>query len=210
MVSVPALSKIGLFGGTFDPIHIGHLIVAEWVWDALALDTVFFIPNNIHPFQKRQSISAGDLRLKMLELAIRSFPQFQISPYELQRKEVSYTIDTLRYFRKQYPNAQLNVIIGADNLADFDKWKEPQAILQEAQLVVYNRKGAAKKIDAPNIVYLETPHIEISSTQIRERLRNGRSCQALLPADVYRFIVDNGLYLIWPQSAPRIPRKNKL
>jgi len=186
--------KIGLFGGTFDPIHIGHLIVAEWVWDALALDTVFFIPTNIHPFRKRQSISAGDVRLKMLESALQPFAGFQISPYELQRKEVSYTIDTLRYFRSQYPRAELYVIIGADNVQDFDKWKEPQAILQEAQLVVYKRKGMQKKMDHPNIVYLDTPHIEISSTQIRERLRAGRSCQALLPAEVYRFIVDNGLY----------------
>ncbi len=186
--------KIGLFGGTFDPVHVGHLIVAEWVWDALSLDRVIFIPNLIHPFHKRQGISEAAPRLKMLELALASFPQFEISQFELQREQVSYTIDTVRYFRSRFPEAQIYVIIGADNLEEFDQWKEPQAILQLAHLVVYNRKGYQKKIESDRIIYLKTPHIEISSTQIRERLKNGQACRALLPSEVYDFILEKKLY----------------
>lgn len=186
--------KIGLFGGTFDPVHIGHLIVAEWVCDALGLDRIIFVPNRIHPFHKRQGISESQARFEMLQLALRPFPKFEISRFELDRDRVSYTIDTVRHFKERFPNAELFVIIGADNLDEFDKWKEPQAILQLAHLVVYNRKGYHKRPESGRIIYLETPHIEISSTQIRERLKNGQACRALLPGEVYDYILKHHLY----------------
>ncbi len=188
--------KIGLFGGTFDPIHIGHTIVAEWIWDALHLDRVIFIPNFIHPFHKRQGISDARYRLRMLQLALSDFPQFEISTIEIDREGVSYTIDTIRHFQQKYADTQLFLIVGTDNLHDFWKWKEPQNILTEARMVVYNRKGFSvdPKFKKENIVFLETPHIEISSTEIRQRIQNKRACQSLLHPGVYQFIKEHKIY----------------
>lgn len=192
----PSGNKIGLFGGTFDPIHIGHTIVAEWIWDALGLERIIFIPNYIHPFHKRQGISDVRYRLRMLQLALADFPQFDISTLEIDREGVSYTIDTIRYFQKKYANTQLFLLIGTDNLNDFWKWKEPENILKEAQLVVYNRKGFSvdPKFKKEKIVFLDTPHIEISSTEIRQRIQNNRACQSLLHPMVYQFIKEHKIY----------------
>ncbi len=190
------MKKIGLFGGTFDPIHIGHIIVAEWVQDALDLQTVFFIPNLIHPFGKRKDITPAEHRLNMLRLAVKPFERFRISDYEIQKGGISYAIETIEYFESQMPQARLYYFIGADNLADFHKWHRYEEILQKVQLVVYDRKEGQVPENLPKekIIFLQTPLIEISSTLIRERIRQGRAVRSLLPNGVPEYIREKGLY----------------
>ncbi len=196
MPSFSTLSKIALFGGTFDPVHLGHLIVAEWAWDALGLDKVIFIPNHIHPFRKRRDITPPEQRLDMLELALQAYPNFEVSSVELKRKGVSYTVDTLEYFHKTYPDSELFFLIGADNLLKFDEWKKPQRILELAKIVVYNRDDSQVESDTRNerIIYLNSPNIKISSTQIRERIKQGHSCKSMLPLKVWQYIEENHIY----------------
>ncbi len=188
--------KIALFGGTFDPVHLGHLIVAEWAWDVLNLDKVFFIPNHIHPFRKRKDITPPEQRLAMLELALQAYPDFEVSTVELERKGVSYTVDTLEYFHQTYPDSELFFLIGADNLLKFDQWKDPQRILELARIVIYNRDDSrnADHMRSDRITFLNSPNIKISSTQIRNRIKQGHSCQSMLPLNVWQYIEENHIY----------------
>ncbi len=190
------VTKIGLFGGTFDPIHIGHLIVAEWVQDALDLQTVYFIPNHIHPFGKRSDITSAEKRLRMLKIAIAPFKGFRLSDYEIRKGGVSYSIETIEYFRQKHPGTQLYYFIGADNLPEFHRWHRYEEILQNAQLVVYDRKEGHLPPHLPSerILFLKTPLIEISSTLIRERIEQGHAVQSLLPSGVWQYIQKSGLY----------------
>ncbi len=192
-----SVQKIGLFGGTFDPVHIGHLIVAEWVQDALNLQTVYFIPNLIHPFGKRSDIMPAEHRLNMLNIAVKPFERFQISDYEIRKGGVSYAIETIEHFRKEFPHVQLFYFIGADNLPEFHKWHRYQDILRKVRLVVYDRKEGhlPDNLPANRILFLQTPLIEISSTLIRERLKQGRAVRSLLPNGVLTYIKENRLYL---------------
>ncbi len=188
--------KIGLFGGTFDPIHIGHLIVAEWLQDALRLENVFFIPNLIHPFAKRSDITPAEHRLGMLRLALEPFEHFRISEYEIKKNGVSYSVETIEYFERQFPQAQLFFFIGADNLAEFHKWHRYKDILKKVRLVVYDRKEGTipPQLPADKILFLQTPLIEISSTLIRRRISRGQAVRSLLPHGVWDYIRQNGLY----------------
>lgn len=193
--SSPA-GKIGLFGGTFDPVHIGHLIVAEWVQDALDLQTVYFIPNFIHPFARKRNISPAEIRLHMLKMAIEPFKKFEISDFEIQKSSVSYAIETIEHFKTLFPNHQLFYFIGADNLPEFHKWHRYRDILEQARLVVYDRKEGYFPDNLPKekFVFLQTPLIEISSTLIRERIRQGKATRSLLPYGVLEYIQEKGLY----------------
>ncbi len=189
--------KIALFGGTFDPVHLGHLIVAEWAWDMLGLDKVFFIPNHIHPFRKRTNITPPEQRLAMLKLALQTYPDFEVSAVELERKGVSYTVDTLEYFHQEYPESELFFLIGADNLQKFDHWKQPERILKLARIVVYNRDDTNRTAiprRSSRFIYLNSPNIKISSTQIRERIKQGHSCKSMLPLNVWQYIEQNSIY----------------
>ncbi len=192
----PETDKIGLFGGTFDPVHIGHLIVAEWVQDALNLHKVFFIPNYMHPFGKRKNITSPEKRLHMLNLALQPFAQFEVCDYEIKKGGVSYSIDTIEYFQTTFPASPLYYFIGADNLPEFHRWHRYRDILEKVQLVVYDRKEGHLPSDLPaeRILFLKTPLIEISSTLIRERIGQGHAVQTLLPFGVWQYIRDNKLY----------------
>jgi nicotinate-nucleotide adenylyltransferase len=185
--------RIGLFGGTFDPVHLGHIIVAEWMQSKLDLEAVHFIPNYIHPFAKREDISNSSHRLKMLELALAEYPDFKICRYEIEKNEISYSIDTIRYFQKQYPDSQLFYLIGADNIAEFDLWKEADEIFKLATVVVFNRKGDDRN-QSGKFGYVDSPLIEISSSEIREHIKIGLPYQSFLHPDVYNYIEKNKLY----------------
>jgi nicotinate-nucleotide adenylyltransferase len=190
------LTRIGLFGGTFDPVHMGHLIVAEWVTDSLELDKTIFIPNNIHPFRKRGDIGKAGDRVKMIELAIRDYPRFDVSEVEIRREGVSYTIDTLQHFIREYTGASIYYMMGADNLKDFTSWKQPHEILKLVHLVLYNRPGTEldESLDHERMILIDSPYIEISSTHIRHRISRGRSFQSLVPPGVYQYIIRHKLY----------------
>lgn len=197
--------KIGLFGGTFDPLHIGHLVAARLAKEAMQLDRVIFIPAGIPPHKIGHDITAGDKRLQMVVLAVGYEPDFAVSDWEISQDEATYTVDTLEYFASQFPEDELYFIMGADMLCDLPNWKEPQRILQLAQIIGMKRPGFVVdecqskllQIFADGIErvhYVEMPGLEISSTWLRDRLRQRRSVDYLIPERVIRFIEENGLY----------------
>jgi len=185
--------RIGLFGGTFDPVHLGHTIVAEWMQFKLGLDEIHFIPNYIHPFAKRSDILNSTHRVKMLELALAGFSKFKICRYEIEKKEISYSVDTIRFFKKQFPGCKLYYLIGADNIKEFDYWKEADEILKLAVVVVFNRKGEFVD-EFDKFEYVDSPLIDISSSQIRKQIKNDQPYRSFLLPDVYNYIEQNKLY----------------
>jgi nicotinate-nucleotide adenylyltransferase len=192
--------KIGLYGGTFDPVHIAHLIIAERVRDTLHLDRVMFIPCAIPPHKLADGIATGAQRLTMLNLAIAGNPYFAVDDLELQRQGKSYTIDTVRQIieRHELAPGELHLIIGADNLRDFGSWRSPEEIASLCQLVVVERPhvmvpvlpGYVKRLHRVAI-----PLMGVSSTGLREMVRRGESIRYQVVPAVEQYIVSNKLYL---------------
>ncbi|MFM2012718.1 MAG: Nicotinate-nucleotide adenylyltransferase [Planctomycetota bacterium] len=209
-----ASKRIGIFGGSFDPIHLGHLLMAEQFRSELSLDTVKFIPAKISPFKLNYTPTADKHRLEMLKLAIGAHPNFEIDPIEIQRGGVSYTIDTVEQLQSNQPDATWFLLIGADSLKDFKKWKSPEKLLQSVQLVVARRGGCPepdwKELDglaseetlrAIQQIRLDIPVMEISSTVVRQRIETKRSIRYLVPAPVEVYIQEHQLYLP-PEASP--------
>lgn len=189
-------TKVGLFGGSFDPIHYGHLIIAEWLLSELQLDRVVFIPVAYHPFKSKKNLSPSFHRFKMVQMAIQPFSYFEVSDYEIKQNKISYTIDTLRYFRQQLPQTSFYFFIGGDNLSEFTLWKDYQSLLELATFVVYSRakETLPPELPAEKFVFAKAPLIEISSTLIRQRLKQGKPIQSLVPLEVWQYIQKHGLY----------------
>lgn len=209
-----ASKRIGIFGGSFDPIHLGHLLMAEQFRSELSLDTVKFIPAKISPFKLNYTPTADKHRLEMLKLAIGAHPNFEIDPIEIQRGGVSYTIDTVEQLQSNQPDATWFLLIGADSLKDFKKWKSPEKLLRSVQLVVARRGGCPepdwKELDglaseetlrAIEQIRLDIPVMEISSTAVRQRIETKRSIRYLVPAPVEVYIQEHQLYLP-PEASP--------
>ena len=194
------MSKIGIYGGSFDPIHHGHLILAEWVRDELGLQKIIFIPSAQHPFKNGKVITPGELRFRMVQKAIDPYPYFEISRVELDRAGISYTVDTLKQLRRidSLQNAELYYLIGMDNLNDFHLWKAPDEILKLCQLVALRRPGYDKEKPQnkywQQAIILDSPLLEISATMIRERRRAGKSIRSMVPPAVYELIEQHHLY----------------
>lgn len=190
------MSKVGIYGGTFDPIHMGHLITAELIKEIRKLDKIIFVPAFVAPHKQNERAAPPHERLKMVELAIGGCPYFDCSDFELKRGGISYTIDTIREFKIQ--NHKIELIIGYDNMLDFHKWKEPDRILELAKVVVLPRQ----KSDSPRrlnkffefVEFVSTPHIELSSTEIRSRIKNNKPIQFLVPDSVKEYIYEQKLY----------------
>lgn len=188
---------IGLFGGTFDPIHNGHLMIAEWLTEFLEIETTYFIPAKIHPFDKRPDITDEHHRLKMLQVVLEDYPKFALSEFETLKEEVSYSVDTIHHFSKNFPKKVLYFFIGSDNLDSFLKWKEPMEILKICHIVVYNRSNSINENDLynhPKVISIPTPIIEISSSQIRRRVARQMPFKSLVPKAVFEYINQNKLY----------------
>jgi len=187
--------KIGLFGGTFDPIHNGHLITIQNVLEKRKLDKVIFIPCNISPHKTIRNVSSPNHRLNMLKLAISNFPKFEFSDYEINKGGISYSIDTINHFKMTYPKIEL--IIGYDNFNVFDKWHKPDDIINECTVLVMKRKENAelkKNKYLKSVIILDTPTIDISSTEIRKRIKNGKYIDFFVPQKVRQYIIKNHLY----------------
>ncbi|MGC8766331.1 MAG: nicotinate-nucleotide adenylyltransferase [Brevinematia bacterium] len=189
--------KIAIFGGTFDPIHIGHLIVAEFSVDFFGLDKVIFVPSKVSPFKVGKSCFFSDEdRLKMIELAIEGNPRFEVSDFEIKRDEISYTYITVKHFLNVYKGNELFLIIGGDTFEGFTKWKEYKYILENVKLIVYPRLGYSLEIPKEievyrnKITFLEVPLIGISSTLIRQRIENAMSIRYLVRENVYEYILN--------------------
>ncbi len=192
------INNIGVLGGTFDPIHLGHLIIAEIVREEIALDQILFLPARIHPLKKNDRITPPGHRLRMLELAVRDNPAFSVSKMELQRENTSFTVDTLRQLRETFSTHTLYFLMGLDNVNQFHLWKEPEEIIRLCQVVVLGRPGIEPHEEArqflPYFKFLDIPLLEISSTDIRNRVRQGKSIRYLVPRDVENYIREHRLY----------------
>jgi nicotinate-nucleotide adenylyltransferase len=199
--------RLGIFGGTFDPIHVGHLILAEQCREACRLDQVLFVPAGQPPHKSERQITAGRLRLEMVELAIAGHPAFRVSSIELDRAGPSYSADTLAELSRQHPGAELFFLIGSDSLADLPYWYEPARIASSSALVVAARAGVGlpdlsplrgllggAAVDRLREHVVEMPLIEISSSSIRARVAAGHSIRYLVPRAVECFIETHGLY----------------
>ncbi|HNT65208.1 MAG TPA: nicotinate-nucleotide adenylyltransferase [bacterium] len=192
--------RLALFGGTFDPVHYAHLILAERVREQLNLDRVLFIPSANSPHKLGRRVAADRHRLAMLRLALRSNPAFAVAKLEIERGGTSFTVDTVNRLQQelQIPRSSLFLIVGADNLVDFHTWKEPDRILQMVQLVVIDRPHVA--IDSANLyttdyLQIDAPLLQISSTWIRELVAAGRSIRYLVPESVEKYIYRHRLYI---------------
>ncbi len=192
------MSSIGIIGGTFDPIHFGHLITARAVKEIRNLEKIIFIPCNISPHKKGNGSKNSFHRLEMIRLAVQGLTEFEVSDFEINKGGISYTIDTLGEFRKEYPGIEL--IIGFDNLLKFDNWKNPDEILKLAKLVVMKRKidivPKEKNKYYNKAIIVNTPLVEINATEIRERVKEGLSIDFLVPEKVKEYIYNSNLYKV--------------
>jgi nicotinate-nucleotide adenylyltransferase len=190
--------KIGIYGGTFNPIHVGHLIVIESVREQMQFDKLLFVPSANTPNKSDPSLAPAPDRLQMARLALEGNPDFEVSDVETARGGMSYTVDTLRILGEQYPRAELSLIIGADNLLEFQTWKAPDEILDRSTLVVMNRPGyaaAGVRSELSRLAkHVNVPQIGVSGTDIRRRVKLGRSIRYLVPRPVEEYIRHKGLY----------------
>jgi len=186
------MRKIGILGGTFDPPHIGHLIIAEEVYQKLALDEIWFIPSAEPPHKDKAKVSAQD-RLEMLSVATSDVDYFKINTIELVRKGKSYTVDTIKALQENHPKDQFYFIIGADMVEYLPHWHKIDQLVKMIQFIGVKRPDF--EIDSPYpVIGLDTPVLEISSTMIRERLKTNQSIRYLVPKPVLTVIKERGLY----------------
>jgi nicotinate-nucleotide adenylyltransferase len=197
--------RLGIYGGTFDPVHYGHLVLAETCREQLKLDEVRFVPAATPPHKANHKISDGHARADMLGLAVSGYPEFVVDRRELKRKGPSYTVDTLAEFKAEFPEAALYFLAGADSLRDLLTWREPERITQLATLVTCNRHGLpALDRDqiatwigpelAGRIETVQIPGTDISASELRDRVHSGRSVRFLTPRAVEAFIIEHKLY----------------
>ncbi len=200
-------SRLGIFGGSFDPVHYGHLLLAECCREQLALDCVLFIPAVVSPHKvDAEPVSAAD-RIEMLKLAIGGNEQFDISTSEIDRGGVSYTVDTLAALKEQNPDCELFFLMGADSLFDFPNWKQPAEICRYSIPAVVSRPGSpdpdfrllqgiasAERIAQIEAHRVNMPQIDISSSEIRQRAATGRSFRYQTPRAVEKYIETHHLY----------------
>lgn len=186
--------RIGILGGTFNPPHLGHLLMAEQVGNQLELDEVWFMPTAKPPHKPGTQGVASQHRLKMLELAIEDNPLFKIQPYEINRGGVNYTVDTMRHFIEEYPEVDFYFIIGGDSARDLKDWKEPEVLVEMVQIVAVKRPGAnAQDVNYP-IIWVDSPMIDISSSEVRLRVYLDQSIRYQVPDSVRRYIYEHNLY----------------
>lgn len=187
------MKKIGIFGGTFDPPHNGHLIMANEVLHSLHLDQVWFMPNHIPPHKQDEHITASVHRLNMLKLAIEENPYFQIQTIELDRPGPSYTYDTMKLLKKKYHYAHFYFIIGADMIEYLPHWHRIEELLKLVSFVGIKRPGYSMESKYP-IIDVEVPQFNVSSSMIRKRLEKAYTVDYLLPKKVIQYIEENHLY----------------
>ena len=199
--------RIGIFGGSFDPIHQGHLIVAESFRESMDLDSVVFLPAYVSPFKTETIPTSDKHRVEMLRLAICGNSSFRLDDREIKRGGVSYTVDSLRAMREEWPGAEFFMLVGSDSLVGFDRWREPEAVLSLAHLVVAHRGGWGSiawedlaRVASPSQLanmqsrVLDVPQIEIASRDLRRRVREGRTIRYMVPAAVEAYIREHGLW----------------
>jgi nicotinate-nucleotide adenylyltransferase len=187
------MSRIGLFGGTFDPPHVGHLALAEAARQRLRLDRVVFVPAGDPPHKRGRRLSPAADRLAMTRLAVRGLPGFEVSTVEIRRRGPSFTVDTLRRLAARHPGARLFLLLGADSLGEFRTWRDPDGIRRLATLAVAARPGHRLRLPR-GVRRIDSPPLDVSSSALRARARAGRPLRVLVPEPVARYIERHRLY----------------
>jgi nicotinate-nucleotide adenylyltransferase len=199
--------RLGLFGGSFDPVHYGHLLLAETCRESAHLDQVWFLPAAKSPHKQNQPVTHSQHRLHMLRLAIGGHPSFDVCDMEIQRGGVSYTVDTLQAIHDRFPHAEMYFLMGADSLAEFPTWRRPDRICQLALPLVVHRPHSPppdlellaplvdkEMLERIRLAQVEMPLIELSSSEIRQRVQAGRSVRFRTPRAVEKYIETQQLY----------------
>jgi nicotinate-nucleotide adenylyltransferase len=189
--------RLGIFGGSFDPVHRGHLQLAILATKEFNLEKVFFVPARQPPHKKGKKLTPARDRMAMLSKAIEPYPRFTISRFELERKSTTYTYQTLNSFKRQFPSARLFFLMGSDSLAELHTWKNAAALARLCDFIVGVRKGAPKRCRlalANKVHYISRPILPISSSLVRERVQSGRPIKRLVPPAVERYIENKKLY----------------
>ena len=190
--------NIGLYFGSFNPIHIGHLILANYLAEHSNLDEIWLVVTPQNPFKDKKSLLDNASRLEMVALSLKEYDKLKPCDIEFHLPQPNYTIDTLIHLEEKYPQHSFSLIMGEDNLKSFHKWKNYQVILSRYLIYVYPRLSEGKVLDAlqghEHIVYIKTPIIELSATAIREDIAQGKDVRPMLPTQVWSYIDKWGFY----------------
>ena len=193
-------TRVGIFGGTFDPPHLGHIAAAREVAEAVDLERVLWVPASIPPHKRSRSLTQAAVRRRMVEAAVACDPRFELCDLELERGGVSYTVDTLRSLGTVHPEWRLVLIVGADLVAGMSRWKEPDAVAELAELVVMSRGGEVPGPDCRGRV-VAVSRVEVSSSRVRGRVRERKAVRDMVGTHIMSIIESEGLY-----RQPRRPR----
>ena len=190
--------KIGLYFGTFNPIHVGHLIIANHFAEYSDLDKIWMVITPHNPFKKKKSLLEDHHRYQLVQRAMDDYPKIEASTIEFKLKQPNYTADTLIYLEEKYPDHEFCLIMGGDNLKSFHKWKNYEVILERHEIYVYPRKAQGERdpalINHPSIHQVAAPIVEISSTFIRKAIAGGKNCRPLLPQAVWEYLDEMNFY----------------
>lgn len=190
--------KTGLFFGSFNPIHIGHLILANYILEHSDLAELWFVVSPQNPFKEKKSLLKDHNRLDMVRLALENYPRMRASNVEFSLPQPSYTADTLAYLHEQHPDHSFCLIMGQDNLAGLNRWKNADHLVAQHEIIVYPRVYEHKAEDVlmqhPNIHHIKAPIIELSATEIREMIREGKNVRPMLPPEVFDYLDGSHFY----------------
>lgn len=190
--------KVGLFFGTFNPIHVGHLIIANHLVENSNLEEIWMVVTPLNPHKKKNSLLADNHRLAMVRIAVENYSKLQASDIEFSLPQPNYTVNTLAYISEKYPQHHFNLIMGEDNLNNFHKWKNYEVILENNDIYVYPRITASKMVsdleNHPKIHKIAAPIIEISATTIRNGIKKQKEVRPLLPCDVWNYLDEMNFY----------------
>lgn len=193
------MKKIGLFFGSFNPIHIGHLILANYILENSDMDELWFVVSPQNPFKDKKSLLKDHNRLDMVQLAVKHYPNMRASNVEFSLPMPSYTIDTLTYLHEKYPEYSFSLIMGEDNLKSLHKWKNSDVLIKNHHIIVYPRVFEGEKKDSgylqhENISLIKAPIIELSATEIRNMIKDGKNVRPMLPPEVFEYLDGSSFY----------------
>lgn len=193
------MKKVGLFFGSFNPIHIGHLILANYIVEHSDLDELWFVVSPQNPFKEKKSLLKDHNRLDMVQLALKNYPKMRASNVEFGLPQPSYTIDTLTYLKEKYPETYFSIIMGEDNLEGLPKWKNAITLVENHHIIVYPRIFDSNIEDSvfgshPNISKIDAPIIELSATEIRTMIKEGKNVRPMLPPEVFDYLDGSSFY----------------
>lgn len=189
--------NIGVFSGSFNPIHIGHLILGNYVTEFTDIDEVWFLVSPQNPLKSQLELADESIRLEMVNIAVRSYPKLKACDFEFKLPRPSYTINTLQCLRATYPSHNFTLIIGSDNWEHFEEWKNYEEIIDKYSIMIYPRLGSNISIPSrlkTRVTALKSPLVDISSTFIRDSISLNKNMKAFLPESVFDFILQNKLY----------------